>query len=426
MSADANIYASPPPLKGGLRGHLSAMMFLEFAVWGAWFVLISNYFGHTLEFTGGQIGLIYSTFALGAVFAPLFVGQIADRWFSSEKVLGVLHLAGAGLLVLMAQITEPGPFFWVLLAYALLYNPTIALTNSIAFAHVPDATRDFPGIRVMGTIGWIVVNLAYLPLLQSNEPVSNLPLYLAAGLSAVLGVYSFFLPRTPPKGESEHMFPFLRALALLKDPSFAVFFGTSFLITLALSFYFAFIGLYLPDVGVDTPQIAPYTTIGQFAEMLLLPFLPFFLRRLGMKWVLILGMAAWSVRYFLFAAMSPFYLVVIGIALHGICFDFFFAAGFIHVENESPKSIRASAQSLYTFLIYGIGMWLGYLAAGWVNGMYTTEIDGEKVTDWSGFWLVPAIGAAVGLVLFAILFRRGFHGRRAVAASSEPEPAAGS
>jgi nucleoside transporter len=396
-----------------VRLKLSGMMFLQFAIWGAWFVLISNYFGKTLNFTGEQIGLIFSTFALGAVFAPLFVGQVADRWFSSERVLGVLHLVGGGLLVWMAQITTPGTFFWVLLAYALLYNPTIALTNSVSFAHVPDATRDFPSIRVLGTIGWIVVNLAYLPLLKSGEPVSNLPLYLAAGLSVVLGVYAFFLPHTPPKKEAGAMFPFLKALALLREPSFAVFFGTSFVITLALSFYFSFVGMYLPDVGVDTPQIAPYTTIGQFAEMLLLPFLPFFLKRLGMKWVLVLGMAAWSARYVLFSISDPFALVVVGIALHGICFDFFFAAGFIHVENESPKSIRASAQSLYTFLIYGVGMWLGYLMSGWLYDACTEEVKNEagelvRVTDWGTFWMVPAIGAAVGLVAFGVLFRGHF------------------
>lgn len=416
MSADVPAPASPPPLQMGVRLKLSGMMFLQFAIWGAWFVLISNYFGRTLNFTGEQIGLIFSTFALGAVFAPLFVGQVADRWFASEKVLGVLHLMGSGLLVWMAQITAPGTFFWVLLAYALLYNPTIALTNSVCFAHVPDATRDFPGIRVLGTIGWIVVNLAYLPLLKSGEPVSNLPLYLAAGLSAILGVYAFFLPNTPPKKEAGEMFPFLKALALLREPSFAIFFGTSFVITLALSFYFSFVGMYLPDVGVDTPNIAPWTTIGQFAEMLLLPFLPFFLRRLGMKWVLILGMAAWSARYVLFSISDPFALVVIGIALHGICFDFFFAAGFIHVENESPKSIRASAQSLYTFLIYGIGMWLGYLMSGWLYDACTEETKNEagelvRVTDWSTFWMVPAIGAAVGLVAFGVLFQGHMHRR---------------
>jgi nucleoside transporter len=409
VSADRNISEPSPPLAMGVRFHLSTMMLLEFAIWGAWFVLISNYFGRTLEFTGEQIGLIYSTFALGAVFAPLLVGQIADRWFASQKVLGVLHLVGAAVLVWIAQLTDPTVIFWALLIYALLYNPTIALTNSISFAHISDAARDFGGIRVFGTIGWIVVNLAYLVIFSHDEPVSNFPLYLAAGLSVVLGLYSFFLPHTPAKGKAGELFPFLKAVGLLREPSFAVFFGVSFFIAIILAGYFAFIGLYLADVGVETQEIAPYTTIGQFVEMLLLPFLGFFLVRLGMKWVLVLGMAAWAARYGLFSLGDPFLLVVLGIALHGACFDFFFAAGFIHVENESPKDIRASAQSLYTFLIYGVGMWLGYMVSGWLNQYFTVEkeIDGklESVTDWSSFWLVPGIGAVVGLVFFAIFFR---------------------
>jgi nucleoside transporter len=406
MATESNATAAAPPLAGGLRFHLSAMMFLEFAIWGAWFVLLANYLG-TLGFSGEQIGLVYSTFPLGAVIAPLIIGQLADRYFASEKLLGVLHIAGGLVLCVLANVEAYPSFFAVLLAYSLLYNPTLALTNAIAFTHIPDATRDFPGIRVLGTIGWIAVNVAYMAIIEPRAEVSNFPIYLAAGLSFVTGVYSFALPHTPPKGKRGEKFPFLRAIGLFREPSFAVFFVVSFLITIALAFYYSFLGPFLQSengVGVEARMVGPLSTIGQLAEMILLPFLPFFIRRVGMKWVLVLGMAAWALRYGLFSLGEPLWIVILAILLHGICFDFFFAAGFIHVDNNAPTEIRGSAQALFTFLTYGLGLWLGFMASGWVAGKYTDEVT--KVTDWSGYWLVPCIGAAVCLVAFAVLFRR--------------------
>lgn len=396
-----------PPLRMDLRINLSIMMFLQFAVWGAWFVVLGNYLGH-LKFSNTHIGTMYSLMPLGAIFSTLFVGQIADRYFSSERLMAVLHLAGAGLLYAMAQVQNPDHYMTLIgltFVYSLLYNPTLALSNSIAFSHIPSGERDFPGIRVLGTIGWIAVGLIVGQVLSTPEKPAyhtNLPLLLAAGLSAALGLFSFALPHTPPTGKAGDAIPFIKALGLLKEPSFAVFFGVSFIITIVLAFYYSFTGKFL-ETGAGVKDVASTMSIGQFAEMLLLPFLPWFLKRFGMKSVLALGMLCWGVRYLMFAAGSPFALVLIGVALHGICFDFFFAAGFIHVDNTAPKDIRASGQALFSFLTYGVGMYLGSVLSGYVAEAYTNKETG--VTDWQGFWIVPAAGVIASLLIFLAAFR---------------------
>ncbi len=466
-----------PRLAAGRRFSLSMMMFLEFAVWGAWFVVLGVYLQKGLKFDGLQIGSIYGTMALGTIFAPLFIGQIADRYFSSEKLMGVLHLAGAALLYAMATVKTFNAFFIVSLVYALLYSPTLVLANSITFAHVPSGGRDFPRIRVFGTIGWIIANWIVglvLPIFVANAAQTNAPLLLAAAFSVVLGLFSFALPHTPPAGASGDAFPALRAVGLLRSPSFAVFFGVSFVITIVLAFYYGFTSIYLTDSTlpklpesqrvirlsgtpnaddakaaaaaktVETPDAsakdaggekttgakpaeksnglvitldaATVMTIGQISEMFLLPFLPWFLRTMGMKWVLAMGMAAWGIRYFLFAigandVVGP-WVVIASLALHGVCFDFFFAAGFIYVDNEAPNEIRASGQALFTFLTYGLGMWLGNLLSGYVVDHYTgyaykwVWIPSVKdVYDWYHIWIIPSIGVVASLVVFALFFR---------------------
>lgn len=443
--------SSAPPLAPPTRVLLSAMMFLQYAIWGAWFVT----FGNRLEVIGlgGSIGSMYGTMALGTIFAPIVVGQIADRYFASEKLMGLLHIAGAVLLYFMSQFESVAGLdaaavsaaswkFWFLaLAYSLVYSPTIALSNTVAFANVPDGGRDFPSLRVLGTIGWIAVGLFVgfgLTRLGIDGKVSNVPFLLAAGLSAALGVFSFFLPHTPAKGQAGDALPFLKAVKLLQDFPFAVFFGASFLITIVLAFYYNYTSVFIADKhGVKEPSTV--MAIGQFAEMLLLPFLPFFLFRFGMKWVLTLGMLCWGLRYLAFA-LAPatdlgFYLVLFGIALHGICFDFFFAAGFIHVDREAPAEIRGSAQALFVFLTYGLAMWLGsefsnvvkartttesptgvktealkvtewFPDRGWVTREFTSATDGfAKATDWQTFWLIPAVGVLVALAVFVLFFR---------------------
>jgi nucleoside transporter len=414
----AGVMSTAPPLALGLRIKLSIMMFLEFAIWGSWFVVFYPYLKGK-GFSDAEAGALVGNVALGAIISTLFAGYIADRFFSSERMMAVLHLVGAGLLYWMAQIQSPSQFwllFAVSLAYSLLYNPTLALVNSVSFTHIPDATRDFPSIRVLGTLGWIVVGFLIDLLFIHTETLpdgttrlvpassSNGPLLLAAGLSVVLGVYSLFLPHTPPSGKAGDAIPFVKALGLFRDFSFAVFFIVSFVITIVLAFYYTATSNFLEQAAGVT-HTGSTMLIGQIAELVLLPLLPIFLWRLGMKWVLALGMLCWGVRYALFSLGGPeglpFALVIIGIALHGVCFDFFFAAGFIHVDNEAPHDIRASGQALFSFLTYGVGMWLGSLLAGRLLGYFTTSTG----TDWHNFWLVPSIGVLLSLGVFVLLFR---------------------
>ncbi len=409
-----------PPLEIGPRLKLSVMMFVQFAIWGSWFVVFTTYLGK-LGFSGFQQGLLFGNMALGAIISPMIVGVIADRWFASERLMALLHFAGAGLLYWMAQIQSPDQFplyFVVSLAYALVYNPTLALSNSITFHHVPDATRDFPGIRVLGSIGWIAANLFVGKLL---EQLTNQPLLLAAGLSAFLGVWSLVLPHTPPSGKAGDALPFKKALALFKDFNFAVFFIVSGIITVVLAFYYSFTGPFLAQqahldqipswltgyfvttdatTGKPLLDVASTMVIGQYFEIGFLVLLPLFLWRFGMKWVLALGMLAWGVRYALFALGDPFVVLLLGVALHGVCFDFFFAAGFIHVDNTAPKDIRGSGQALFALLTYGVGMWLGSMLSGFLKDYFTHD----GVVDWRTYWLIPSAGVLVSLLVFVVFF----------------------
>jgi nucleoside transporter len=408
-SADTS---SKPPLAMPVRLNLSVMMFLQFAIWGAWFVVFFPYL-RGLNFTGEQAGALIGNMALGAIFSTIFAGYIADRVLASEKLMAICHLAGAGLLYLIAQVQDPGQYwtlFALTLVYALLYNPTLVLANSITFEHVPDGQRDFPGIRVLGTLGWIAVGFG-IDLLFAGDgktaAATNGPILMAAILSAILGVYSFFLPHTPPKGEVEGV-PFVKALGLFKDFSFAVFFIVSLIITVVLAFYYTVTGDFL-QAQCGVTKIGSTMLIGQVCETIFLPLLPLFLWRLGMKWVLALGMLCWGLRYLCFANAGSegigFTLAIVGVALHGFCFDFFFAAGFIHCDNKAPKDIRASAQALFGFLTYGVGMWLGSLVCGMMVDKYTDPVT--KSVDWHNFWLVPSVGVLGCLAVFVLFFRDG-------------------
>lgn len=403
--------SSAPPLDPVVRGQLSVMMFLQFAVWGSWFVVFFPYL-MGLKFTGKEAGALMGNTALGAIFSTIFAGYVADRYINSERFMGLCHLLGAGFLYLIATTQDPGQFntlFALTFGYALLYNPTLVLANSITFRHVPDGQRDFPGIRVMGTLGWIGAGFAIdFVFAQDGKTAadSNGPLLLAAGLSAVLGVFSFLLPKTPPTAKAGDAIPFVKALGLFKDPSFAVFFLVSLAITVVLAFYYTVTGQFLKAAcGVE--NIGSTMLIGQVCETVFLPLLPLFLWRIGMKGVLILGMACWGLRYLLFANAGSegfaFALAIAGVALHGFCFDFFFAAGFIHCDNEAPKDIRASAQALFSFLTYGIGMWLGSVLSGILLDRYTDP--STKAVDWNGFWMVPSIGVFICLAVFVVFFR---------------------
>lgn len=392
-----------------LRLRLSAMNFLEFAIWGAWFVVLGNYL-NSLHFSRKMIGRIYATMSLGAIFSPMFIGTIADRYFASEQLMAVLHLLGAGLLFWMARTKTPRAFYWVTLLYATVYTPTLTLSNAVIFANVPQSLN-FPEIRVLGTIGWIAAGLSLRLFIKPGQEVNNRPLLLAATLSLVLAAFSLLLPHTPPNADAAGEIPFFRALALLEDRSFAIFFGVSFLITIALAFYYSFTALYLEQgIKVKPENVGPLMTIGQWVEIAFMLTLPWFITELGMKWVLVLGMAAWGIRYGIFSMMPPLPLVIVGIGLHGICFDFFFAAGMIHTENMAPRDIRGSAQSLFGVLTYGLGMYLGTEASGWLNQWLTREVPDPHtgqptvVTDWRKFWAIPCAGVLISLVLFLLLF----------------------
>jgi nucleoside transporter len=413
MAASAASASTAPPLNMGVRVQLSIMMFLQFAVWGSWFVVFFPYLRNH-GFSGEQAGALIGNMALGAILSTMFAGYLADRLMSSQYLMAICHLVGAVLLYLIAQIQNPGEY-WTLyaltLVYALLYNPTLVLANAITFRHVPDGQRDFPSIRVLGTIGWITVGFM-IDLLFAHDgqtaSSTNGPLLLAAGLSAVLGVYSLLLPKTPPTGKAGEAMPFVKALGLFKDFSFAVFFIVSLVITIVLAFYYTAASDFLQK-AVGIKNIGSTMLIGQVCETIFLPLLPLFLWRIGMKWVLALGMFCWGLRYFLFSQAGPeglgFYLAILGVALHGFCFDFFFAAGFIYCDNEAPKDIKASAQALFSFLTYGVGMWLGSLLCGWLIDVYTTGEGEARTTDWSHFWLVPSIGVLACLVVFVLFFR---------------------
>jgi nucleoside transporter len=393
-----------------LRISLSVMNFLQFAIWGAWYVVLGNYL-NTLQFSRKSIGRIYATIPIGAVITPMFVGTIADRYLGAEQLMAVLHLAGAVLLFFVTRVRDSRLFFWVMLAYALVYTPTLSLSNTVVFNNVP-ASINFPEIRVLGTIGWIAAGLSLRLFIKPGQQVNKSPLLLAGCLSLVLGVYSFFLPHTPPSESASRDIPFLKAFRMFEDPAAAVFLGSAFLVTIALAFYYSFTALYLEQgVKVKPENVGPIMTIGQWVEIVFMLSLPWFLRELGMRYVLILGMAAWGVRYAIFAARPPLPLVIVGIALHGICFDFFLAAGMIHTENIAPADIKASAQSLFGVLTYGLGMWIGTEASGLLNQHFTREtVDpatGSKVTttEWGKFWLVPCLGVIVSLIVFILVFR---------------------
>lgn len=416
-------------MRTGVRIQLSIMMFLEFFVWGAWAVTMGTYLGQGLAFSGQEIGAAYSTTAWAAIISPFFVGMIADRFFQAQHVMGLLHLLGAGLMYWATTITEPGLFFWVLLAYAICYMPTLALVNAIAFNQMTNTEKEFPLIRVLGTLGWIVAGFTITFLGRGwfeNIEATATPLRMAAAASLALGVYSFFLPATPPraagKAVSVRDVLGLDALVLLRKPSFAVFVLSSLLVCIPLAFYYAFANLFLNESGIS--DVAAKMTMGQMSEVVFLLVMPFFFARLGVKNMLLVGMGAWALRYFLFAyggnpvlpmdglrademvsLMSAVFMLYGGILLHGICFDFFFVTGQIYVDKVAPREVRANAQGLIALVTYGAGMVIGNFIAGMIVDRHAILEDGEVVGHvWQSVWLAPMFMAAAVLVFFFLFF----------------------
>jgi nucleoside transporter len=387
------------------RFQLSLMMFLQFFIWGAWYVTMGTYLDKVLGATGVQVGAAYSAMAIATIFSPIFVGMIADRFFSAQKLLGVLHIVGAALLYYITRIDNPSFFYWIVLLYSLMYAPTLALANSVAFRQMNDPAKEFPSVRFLGTIGWIAVGWMIDKVFKLQTEQLAQTFVIAAVASGILGLLSFTLPDTPPKAKGTQT-TFAKvlgadALVLFKDRSFTVFLIASILICIPLSFYYSFTNLYLTEAGMK--NVTSSMTLGQFSEALFILLIPFFFRRLGVKWMIAIGMIAWAVRFLFFSygdAAANLWMLFAGIILHGVCFDFFFVTGQIYTDSKADVKIQSSAQGLITMATYGVGMWIGTLLSGYVKDYYTAT---DYVVLWKSIWLVPA-GISVAVLLFFLLF----------------------
>ena len=389
------------------RIRLSLMMFLNYVIWGSWYVTLGAYLTINLKFTGTQAGAVFGTTALACMISPFFVGLIADRFFASERVLAALHLLGAALLFFVTKATSFGPVYALMFAYCLCYFPTIALTNSLTLQHLKDPGRDFPLIRVFGTLGWIAIGVTIGRL---GVETSTVPFMLAAGASVVMSIFSLTLPHTPPpsKGQTVTLRRILGldALVMLKRPSFAVFAVASILACIPLTFYFSFTNAYLNELHVE--NAAGKMALGQASEVIMMLLMPFILRRVTVRSILIMGLLAWSVRYMLLAYGNPYggiWMFYVAILLHGICYDFFFMTGQLYTDQEAPPNLRSAAQGLITFLTYGVGMLIGSLIAGRTVDYFTHTAGGVVTRNWQSFWISSSLSAFVILLLIAIFFR---------------------
>ncbi|EAW33123.1 ProP protein [marine gamma proteobacterium HTCC2143] len=386
---------------------LSTMMFLQFFIWGAWFVTLGTYLSST-GFSGTEIGSAFLMNNIGAIISPFFIGLIADRFFAAEKIMGVLHIAGGLVLYYVSDLTTAGSIIFGLLIYNVCYMPTLALANTISFNQMTSPDTQFPKVRIWGTIGWIVAGLVIsygLAASYNNIETTAIPMKMAAIASLVMGLFSFALPKTPAQNTGKKTtigdILGLDALALMKDRSFAIFALCSLLISIPLAFYYAFANLYFNELGME--NVAGTMTLGQMSEAGFMALMPFFFRRLGVKWMLLVGMLAWAVRYALFAAgdmQTGAWMLYAGIVLHGICYDFFFVTGQIYVDRKADKSIRASAQGFISLITYGVGLAIGSSLSGIVVDYFTQ--DGVK--DWIGIWMTPCLFAIVVAMLFALTF----------------------
>jgi nucleoside transporter len=382
---------------------LSLMMFLNYVVWGSWYVTIGTYLTQTLHFSGTQAGAVFGTSALACMISPFFVGLIADRFFAAERVMCALHLMGAVLLYLVSTATTFPSVYLLMLAYCLCFFPTLALTNSLTLRNVSDPASDYPRIRLFATLGHIVINLVIGSLGMER---SATPFVIAAGASVVMALYCLTLPHTPPKAKGEaaswRTAVGLDALVMLKDRSFAVFVIASVLACIPLAFYFSFTNAYLNESGVS--NAASKMTLGQVSEVVMMLMMPLIFRRLRLKAILVLGLAAWSIRYTMLAygnAGDLMWLFYGAILLHGICFDFFFVTGQLYTDQQAPPHLRGTAQGFLMFLTYGLGIFLGSLLSGWTVDFFTTA----QGRDWRSFWLTSAGSAFLILLLLVVFFQ---------------------
>ena len=413
-----------------IRVRLSIMMFIQYAFNGIWIIPVAFYLSAN-GYTGVEIGYVVgTTFALGAIISPFFVGMIADRFFSAQKLLGVINIGAAVMLLLASQMAldgsgdkQPVVLFWILLAHFLFYMPSWALTNSIALYQMDNPGKQFPGIRVMGTFGWIFVSTISLFSseitgalgITGNIEATQVPMILGAGIGLIAGLLAFILPSTPPKVTDKKITAAdilgLKALSLFKDKNFRIFAISSFLIFFPAMFYWQFANLFLNELGMEFVQFKQ--SIGQMAEVIFLYMMPFFFARYGVKKMLLVGMLAWALRFicFGFGDLHTFaFLLYTGLALHGVCFDFFFVTGQLYTDKKAPKEIQAQAQGLISLITFGLGWFVGALVAGRIIDVYaiTEIVDGvEKIVghNWDTIWIYPSIMAIAILIFFQIFFK---------------------
>jgi nucleoside transporter len=394
-----------------LKVQLSAFMFLQYFIWGSWYVSMAAYLAATLRFSGQEIGAAYGAFAIGSMISPFFVGLIADRYFATEKLLGVLGLLGGAVICLLPQTTGFWPFYLLLIVYCASFAPTLALGNSLSLFHLLDAKRDFPRVKILSAVGWIAGGVTVSLLEAEQSPVQ---FYLAGGLSVAFGLFSFTLPHTPPKkiGRDVSVGEILGldALALLKKRSFAVFVACMFLICIPLYFYFVNMAVYLTEL--QWTGIAGWMTLAQVSDVVFLFLLPLMLKRLGYKATIFVGILAWCARYFFLAGSVgsieavQITLIFAAILLHGVCYDFLFIAGQLYVDGEANERMRGAAQGFIAFILWGVGAFVGTMLAGLVMAEHTLpEAVGSVKHDWAGIWMQPALGATAVLVVFLLFFR---------------------
>ena len=401
-------------MKSLTKIQLSLMMFLQFFIWGGWFVTLGTFLGNNLSATGGQIAMAFSTQSWGAIIAPVFIGLIADRYFNAEKILGVLHLLGSGLLFLMSQTNDFTVFYIYVFSYMVLYMPTLALVNSVSFNQMKDTAVEFPLIRTFGTIGWIISGLviSYVFGWDAQESIVSGALSntfkMVALASLVLGIFSFKLPKTPPFKEAQKSFSLKSALGwdalkLLKERNFLLFFIASILICIPLAFYYQQANPFLVELGMDNPTAK--MSLGQVSEVLFMLLLPIFFVRFGFKNTILAGMMAWVIRYLLFAygdVGEKTFMLISGILLHGICYDFFFVSGQIFTDYKAGEKVKSAAQGLITLATYGVGMLIGFWIAGKVSDAF---IMGSGKHEWETIWKFPALFALGVFLLFLFIFK---------------------
>tara|TARA_B100000963_G_scaffold296891_1_gene268148 strand:+ start:11121 stop:12332 length:1212 start_codon:yes stop_codon:yes gene_type:complete len=389
------------------RIQLSLLFFLEFFIWGGWFVTMGTFLSQEFKASGGQLALAYETQSIGAIIAPFVIGLIADRYFEAQKILGILHIMGALLLYVASNSSDFSNFYPYIFIYMLLYMPTLALSNSVAFNQMEDPSKQFASIRVLGSVGWIVAGLVIGFFEWEGNQTLKYSFYMSSAASALLGLYCFTLPNTPPKLGANKRISYreilgIDALSMLKDRGFLFFFIASILICIPLAFYYQHANQFLNEIGMKAA--ASKMVFGQISEVLFLLLLPVFIKRYGIKNALIVGILAWGIRYILFAygnVGSQAWMLIFGIVLHGVCYDFFFVSGQIYTDFKAGEKYKSTAQGLITLATYGVGMLIGFRFAGWLTDQYITD-SGHL---WKNIWFQPAIFSFVVLTLFLFLFK---------------------